>query len=134
MFMRLSRLASVFVTAGICLVASAAPLAALAPPPSDESAEATDSMTPYRTMAKDILKAFKADDMDTAKAKSREIQKAWDSEQKALKERDHETWKAADVAMDVFVKPILKHAELDPAKVQAAYEDFIAKLDAAAKA
>lgn len=130
MFMRLCRLAFVFVAAGICSVASAAPLA---PPQSDVSAAATDSMTPYRTMAEDILKAFKTGDMDTAKAKGRAIQKAWDSEQKALKAKSRETWKAADAAMDAFVKPIIKQTDLDPAKVQAAYDDYIAKLDAAAK-
>jgi hypothetical protein len=131
MFMRLSRLASVFVVAAICSMASATPLA---PPESDASAAAADSMTPYRTMAADILKAFKTGDLDTAKAKGRAIQKAWDSEQKALKARSPETWKAADAAMDAFVKPIIKQTDPDPAKVQAAYEDFIAKLDAAAKA
>jgi hypothetical protein len=115
------------------LIASIGSVAALAPPQSDESAAATDSMTPYRTTAKEILKAFKAGNMDAAKAKGREIQKAWDSEQKALKARAPSAWKAVDHAMDAFVKPIIHEAAPDPAKVQAAYDDFIAKLDAAAK-
>jgi hypothetical protein len=84
-------------------------------------------------MAEEILKAFKAGDMDTAKAKGREIQKAWDSEQKKLKSRAPEVRKAVDRAMDAFVKPIIKQADPDPAKVQAAYDDYIAKLDIAAK-
>ena len=92
----------------------------------------TDEMTPYRVMAGDILNAYKAGDMTTAKAKSKEIQKVWDHGQKALKSRSPEKWKAADKAMDGFVKPILRKAKLDPAKVQTAYEDYIAKLDAAA--
>jgi hypothetical protein len=128
--MRFSSLAAVLVAAGICCVASAAPLAALAPPQSDAP---TDAMTPYRTTAKDILKAFKAGNMDTAKAKGREIQKAWDSEQKKLKSRAPDAWKAVDHAMDLFVKPIIHEANPDPAKVQTAYDGFIAKLDAAAK-
>lgn len=133
MFMRLSRLHTVLVIAGIFLVASAAPLAAPASPPSEESAAATDAMTPYRTMATEVLKAFKADDMPTAQAKAKELQKAWDSGQKDLNSRSHDAWKAVDKAMDVFIKPIIKKAELDAATVQAAYKDFIAKLDAAAK-
>jgi hypothetical protein len=133
MFRRISRLAAVFLAAGICAAASAAPLAALAPPMSDESAAATDSMTSYRTTAEEILKAFKAGNVDAAKAKGREIQKAWDSEQKELKARAHEAWKAADHAMDLFVKPIINEAHPDPAAVEAAYDNFIAKLDAAAK-
>jgi hypothetical protein len=96
----------------------------------------TDDMTPYRTMAKDILTAFKTGDMETAKAKSKEIQKAWDHEQKALKSRAPDKWKAADKAMDGLVKPILwkglLKAKPDPAKVQTAYNAYIATLDAAA--
>jgi hypothetical protein len=93
----------------------------------------TDSMTPYRTTAAEILNAFKAGNMDTAIAKSKEIQKAWDGEQKALKDRAKDVWKAADHAMDLFVKPIIKDDNLDPAKVQAAYDAYISTLDAAAK-
>jgi hypothetical protein len=98
-----------------------------------QTAAPTDSMTPYRTTAAEILSAFKAGNMDTAIAKSKEIQKAWDSEQKALKGRAEDVWKAADHAMDLFVKPIIKDANLDPAKVQAAYDAYISTLDAAAK-
>jgi hypothetical protein len=133
MNMRLSSLTSILVVAGICLVASIAPLAALGPPPSDAPAAATDAMTPYRTTAGEILKAFKAGDIDTAKAKGRAIQKAWDSEQKDLKAKSPEAWKACDKAMDAFVKPIIHQADPDPAKVQTAYDDFIATLNDAAK-
>ncbi len=113
-------LAAGFFAVAICSIASAA------------SDAATDDMTSYRTMAKDILTAFKAGDMETAKAKSKEIQKVWDHGQKDLKSRSPEKWKAADKAMDGFVKPILRKAKLDPTKVQTAYEDYMAKLDAAA--
>jgi hypothetical protein len=100
---------------------------------SDASAAPTDSMTPYRTTAADILQAFKAGNMDTAIAKSKEIQKAWDGEQKALKARAKDVWKAADHAMDLFVKPIIKDDNLDATKVQGAYDAYISTLDAAAK-
>jgi hypothetical protein len=98
-----------------------------------QTAAPTDTMTPYRTTAEEILKAFKAGNMDAAITKSKEIQKAWDGEQKALKARAKDVWKAADHAMDLFVKPIIKDANLDPAKVQAAYDAYISTLDAAAK-
>jgi hypothetical protein len=98
-----------------------------------QTAAPTDSMTPYRTTAAEILNAFKAGNMDAAKSKSKEIQKAWDGEQKALKARAEDVWKAADHAMDLFVKPIIKDDDLDAAKVQAAYDAYISTLDAAAK-
>jgi hypothetical protein len=133
MNMRFSSLAAVLVVAGICSIANTAVLAAPGPPQSDPPAAATDAMTPYRTMAEDILKAFKAGNMDAAKAKGREIQKAWDSEQKGLKAKSPKIWKATDRAMDAFVKPIIKKTDPDPAKVQSAYDDYIAKLNTAAK-
>lgn len=97
------------------------------------TAQTNDRMTPYRTMAADALTAFKAGDMATAKAKSRELEKAWDSQQKDLKAKSPEVWKSVDDAMDAFIKPLMKGGSPDAAKVQAAYDDFIAKLDAAAK-
>jgi hypothetical protein len=133
MFMRLVRItAAVFITVGICSAAVAAPRTA-ATMPQDTPAQAVDNMSPYRTMAADALTAFKAGDMAAAKAKSRQLEKAWDSEQKALKAKSPDTWKAVDDAMDAFIKPIMKEKSPDAAKVQAAYDEFIAKLDSAAK-
>jgi hypothetical protein len=140
--MKSNRYPILFVLVTCFLATIAFTAEALAQPPSQAKkqkprmATETDDMTPYRTMAKDILTAFKTGDMETAKAKSKEIQKAWDHEQKALKSRAPDKWKAADKAMDGLVKPILWKglwkAKPDPAKVQTAYNAYIATLDAAA--
>src|SRR5438874_11569471 len=48
---------------------------------------ADDNMTPYRKLAADTLTAFKAQDMATAKKKARELEVAWDKNEKASEEK-----------------------------------------------
>jgi hypothetical protein len=98
------------------------------------ASEATtdDNMTPYRILAADTLKAFKAHDMATAKKKARELEVAWDNDQKALQKQSPDVWTQIDKAMDDFIKPISNKAA-DAAKVQTAYDTFIAKLQLAVK-
>jgi hypothetical protein len=43
---------------------------------------ADDNMTPYRTLAADTLKAFKAHDMPAARKNARELEVAWDTREK----------------------------------------------------
>jgi len=93
-------------------------------------AAADDNMTPYRTLAADTLTAFKAHDIATAKKKARELEVAWDTQQKALQKKSPDVWSQIDKAMDDFIKPI-GGKSVDPAKVQAAYDAFIAKLQLA---
>jgi hypothetical protein len=108
------------------------------PKPIDQSKPAAgastidDNMTPYRRLAADTLTAFKAHDMPTAKKKARELESAWDSGEKALKKKSPEVWGQIDTAMDAFIKPIQDKSP-DAAKVQAAYDAFIAKLRLAVK-
>jgi hypothetical protein len=89
-----------------------------------------DNMTPYRKLAADTLNAFQAHDMPTAKAKARELEVAWDTHEKALQKKSPDLWGQIDKAMDAFIKP-LKGKSPDPAKVQAAYDAFISKLQLA---
>jgi hypothetical protein len=93
---------------------------------------ADDNMTPYRTLAADTLKAFKAHDMPTAKKKARELEVAWDTREKALQKKSPDLWGQIDKAMDAFIKP-MQDKSPDPAKVQMAYDTFIAKLQLAVK-
>ena len=95
------------------------------------AAAADDNMTPYRKLAADTLKAFKAQDMPTAKKKARELEVAWDTREKALQKESPDLWGQIDKAMDAFIKPLDKSP--DPAKVQTAYDAFIAKLQLAVK-
>ena len=90
-------------------------------------------MTPYRKLAADTLKAFKAHDMPTAKKKARELEVAWDTREKALQKKSPDLWGQIDKAMDAFIKPVMQDKSPDPAKVQAAYDTFIAKLQLAVK-
>jgi hypothetical protein len=93
---------------------------------------ADDNMTPYRKLAAETLQAFKAHDMPTAKKKARELEVAWDTREKALQKKSPDLWGQIDKAMDAFIKP-MQDKSPDPAKVQAAYDTFIAKLQLAVK-
>ena len=94
-------------------------------------ASADDNMTPYRVLAADTLKAFKAHDMPTAKKKARELEVAWDTREKALEKKSPDVWGQIDKAMDVFIKPVMQDKSPDPVKVQTGYDTFIAKLQLA---
>jgi hypothetical protein len=100
--------------------------------PGAGSPAADDNMTPYRKLAADTLQAFKAHDMPTAKKKARELEVAWDTREKALQKKSPDLWGQIDTAMDAFIKP-MQDKSPDPAKVQAAYDTFIAKLQLAVK-
>ena len=95
-------------------------------------AAADDNMTPYRKLAADTLEAFKTHDMPAAKKKARELEVAWDTREKALQKKSPDLWGQIDKAMDAFIKPVMGKSP-DPAKVQTAYETFIAKLQLAVK-
>jgi len=103
------------------------------PKPAASAAAAQDNMTPYRNLAADTLQAFKANDMPTAKKKARELEVAWDKNEKALQKKSPDLWEQIDKAMDGFIKPVMKDKSPDPAKVQTAYDTFIAKLQLAVK-
>jgi hypothetical protein len=99
------------------------------PQPAVDARAVDDNMTPYRKLAADALNAFQAHDIPTAKKKARELEVAWDSNEKALRKKSPDVWGQIDKAMDDFIKPLGKSP--DPAKVQAAYDAFIAKLQLA---
>jgi hypothetical protein len=89
-------------------------------------------MTPYRKLATETLTAFKAHDTPTAKKKARELEAAWDTREKALQKKSPDVWGQIDKAMDAFIKPVQDKSP-DPAKVQTAYDTFIATLRLAVK-
>jgi hypothetical protein len=92
---------------------------------------ADHNMAPYRKLATETLEAFKAHDMATAKKKARELERAWDTNEKALKKKSPDLWEQIDSTMDSFIKPVQGKSP-DPARVQAAYDTFVAKLQLAA--
>jgi hypothetical protein len=98
--------------------------------PAAGAAAADDNMTPYRNLAADTLKAFKAHDLPTAKKKARELEVTWDTREKALQKKSPDLWGQIDKAMDAFIKP-LQDKSPDPAKLQMAYDTFIARLQMA---
>src|ERR1700676_2797560 len=109
-----------------------APKAAVAQwKPAAGAAAADDNMTPYRKLAADTLRAFKAHDMPTAKKKARGLEGAWDTREKAMQKKSPDLWGQIDKAMDAFIKPVQGKSP-DPAQVQTAYDTFIAKLQLAA--
>ena len=100
--------------------------------PAADAPAVDDNMTPYRKLATDTLTAFQAQDMSTAKKKARELEKAWDTGEKALQKKAPDVWGQIDKAMDAFIKPVQDKSP-DPAKMQTAYDTFIAKLQLAVK-
>jgi hypothetical protein len=100
--------------------------------PAAGTAAADDNMTPYRKLAADTLAAFKAHDIPTTKKKARELEVAWDTREKALQKKSPDLWGQIDKAMDGFIKPVQDKSP-DPAKVQSAYDAFIAKLQLAVR-
>src|SRR5437868_1824923 len=100
--------------------------------PAAAAAAADDNMTMYRQLAADTLKAFEAHDISTAKKKARDLEVAWDTREKALQKKSPDLWGQIDKAMDAFIKPVQAKSP-DPAKVQTAYDMFIAKLQLAVK-
>jgi esterase/lipase len=91
-----------------------------------------DNMTPYRNLAADTLKAFKGNDLATARKKAKELETAWDKNEKALQKKSPDVWGQIDKAMDDFIKPLAAKSP-DAGKVQAGYDAFIAKLQLAVK-
>jgi uncharacterized membrane protein YkoI len=94
-------------------------------------AVAGDKMAPYKTLADEALKAFKAGDLATAKKKAKDLEKAWDSTSKTDLAKKPELWKEIDAAVDAFIDPLMKDAAPDAAKVQTAHKDLFAKLNQA---
>lgn len=86
----------------------------------------------YKMLADETLKYFKAGDLATAKKRAKELEKAWDTTGKADLAKKQDLWKEIDTALDEFIDPILKEEKPDPAKVEAGYKDFVAKLNKAA--
>jgi hypothetical protein len=101
--------------------------------PAAGAVAADDSMTLYRQLAADTLTAFQAHDMPTARKKARELEVTWDTREKALQKKSPDLWGQIDKAMDAFIKPVMQSKSLDPAKVQSAYDTYIAKLQLAVK-
>ena len=106
-------------------------------PPADQSSlaagapAADDNMTPYRKLATETLQAFMSHDRTAAKTKARELEVAWDTHEKALQKKSPDLWGQIDRAMDGFIKPVLQGKSPDPAKIQAAYDTYLAKLQLA---
>jgi hypothetical protein len=96
--------------------------------PSASAVAADDSMQLYRQLAAETLAAFQTHDMSTARKKARELEVTWDSREKALQKKSPDLWGQIDKAMDAFIKPVMKDKAPDPAKVQTAYDTYIATL------
>ena len=92
---------------------------------------AHDNMARYRQLAAETLTAFQAHDMSTARKKARELEVTWDTREKALQRKSPDLWGQIDRAMDAFIKPVMQGKSLDAAKVQTAYDTYIATLQLA---
>jgi hypothetical protein len=122
---------ALFVSVGVCgttATLASAPFVAQ----STAAQMADDNMTPYRKLAADTLTAFKANDLATARKKAKELETAWDKNEKALQKKSPDVWNQIDKAMDDFIKPLAGKAP-DASAVQTTYDAFIAKLQLAVK-
>ncbi len=99
--------------------------------PAAGAVAADDNMSPYRELAGETLTAFQAHDLSTARKKARQLEVTWDTREKAMQRKSPDLWGQIDKAMDAFIKPVMQGKSLDPARVQAAYDAYIAKLQLA---
>jgi hypothetical protein len=114
------------------LASSGLPGASASEPASHAEWVSAPNIGTYKTLADDTWKAFKSGDLATAKKKAKELEKAWDTTGKTELAKKPDLWKEIDTALDAFIDPILKEEKPDPAKVEAGYKDFLAKLNKAA--
>jgi hypothetical protein len=92
-------------------------------------------MGAYRALAQLSFQAFQKGDIATAAELSRVLERTWDAAEEgggdnSLGKTNSDLFEQIDKAMDVFIKPIINHAKKapDPAEVEAAYNDYVAKL------
>ena len=132
--MKLTMTFGIVALAGLCTTTITAARVPTPAPTANTAARYTadDNMTPYRNMATEALKAFKAHDLATARKRAKDLETMWDKNEKKLEKESPEVWKQIDQAMDDFIKP-LSGKSPDADKVQSTYDTFIAKLKLAVK-
>ena len=125
---RIAVLVTLTACGAIAITAEEANPAANQSKPAARAVAADDNMTLYRQLAAETLAAFQAHDLSTARKKARELEVMWDTREKALQKKSPDLWRQIDRAMDAFIKPVMQGKSLDAAKVQTAYDTYIAKL------
>src|SRR5580704_3114980 len=92
-------------------------------------------MGAYRALAQVSLEAFKGGDKALAAKLARILERTWDRAEEAtcnstLHTTNPTLFQEIDQAMDLFIRPIIAYEKTttDPAKVEAAYDEYIRKL------
>ncbi len=93
-------------------------------------------MGAYRALAQLSFETFKGGDRVLAAKLARILERTWDqgeegSGNKALETTNPNLFQQIDQAMDLFIKPIIAYDKTtpDPAKVEAAYAEYVRKLE-----
>jgi YVTN family beta-propeller protein len=94
---------------------------------------AASRMERYRTLARSALEAALARDFTAAARASRTLEQEFDAGEVALRQRSPQVWEDIDRAMDEFIMPLMRTGTgtVDAAKLQMAYDSFLAKLKGA---
>jgi len=92
-------------------------------------------MGPYRALAQHIYGDFQKGDLAGAAEMARVLERVWDKAEDyggdtALSKTNHKLFEEIDKAMDQFIDPLTeaKAKAPDPAKVKAAFNNFLDKL------
>ncbi len=95
-------------------------------------------MGAYRALAQVIYRDFQKGDLAAAAALARVLERLWDKAEDyggdaALSKTNHALFNEIDKAMDQFVSPLVesKTKAPDPAKVKAAFNTYLEKLQLA---
>jgi len=123
-------------TCALLAVALALPIAAQRKKVTQTAGVNDTGVGAYRALAELSFQAFKKGDVATSAKLARVLEVTWDNAEAGACERrlaktNRSAFDLIDRAMDVFIKPLINYdAKLpDPAQVQAAYSDYVQKLD-----
>ena len=86
-------------------------------------------MAPFKAMAEQVKVAFDKGETETAKAKVKETESAWDKEEARLRPKYPTPWKVIDKKLDLVIN-IFGQTRPDPKQAGPALDDLIARLAA----
>lgn len=85
----------------------------------------------YRSLAQKAVAAVQQNDLATASKLCKMLEQDWDEGSKSIRQQSPALWEQADSAMDDFIHPITRSngTAPDPAALNAAYQNFLSKLN-----
>ena len=85
-------------------------------------------LTPFRTIAEDMLQKVNAGDMSGAKTRADDLETAWDNSQARLRPMNEEKWTQMDGAIDDVLTKV-RAGQPNPSVIKASLQSFISVMD-----